>query len=252
MASLDDHLRPVEGDHRGSAGGWDAGSLAAIVANFEQPTSAPMKIARILLSSLCVLSLMPALAAAEDSAPAASLLTPLGAEASGNAEGSVPAWVGDNVGPANRSTPAQFVSRDNAAAYAALLSPGQKALLDALPDSFRMPIYGARRSYAPPAAFAAATAAGAGRARIDEDGTVSGIGAGLPFPRLGDPTDPGIRSSAALSLSVLFDPEDGDEITGPRFVIHTLVQHDDGSPGQGAALGGVLLLGDKRVMPLLA
>jgi hypothetical protein len=65
-------------------------------------------------------------------------------------------------------------------------------------------------------------------------------------------TDPGIRSSAALSLSVLFDPEDGDELAGPRFVIHTLVHHDGGAPGQGAALGGVLLLGDKRVMPLLA
>ena len=65
-------------------------------------------------------------------------------------------------------------------------------------------------------------------------------------------TDPGIRSSAALSLSVLFDPADGDELAGPRFVIHTLVHHDGGAPEQGAALGGVLLLGDKRVMPLLA
>ncbi len=65
-------------------------------------------------------------------------------------------------------------------------------------------------------------------------------------------TDPGIRSSAALSLSVLFDPEDGDELAGPRFVIHTLINHDCGAPGQGAALGGVLLLGDKRIIPLLA
>jgi hypothetical protein len=64
-------------------------------------------------------------------------------------------------------------------------------------------------------------------------------------------TDPGIRSSAALSLSVLFDPAGGDELAGPRFVIHTLVHHDGGAPGQGAALGGVLLLGDKRIMPLL-
>lgn len=65
-------------------------------------------------------------------------------------------------------------------------------------------------------------------------------------------TDPGIRSSAALSLSVLFNPEDGYELAGPRFVIHTLLNHDGGAPGQGAALGGVLLLGDKRIMPLLA
>jgi hypothetical protein len=64
--------------------------------------------------------------------------------------------------------------------------------------------------------------------------------------------DPGIRSSAALSLSVLLDPADGDELAGPRFVIRTLINHDGGAPGQGAALGGVLLLGDKRIMPLLA
>lgn len=67
-------------------------------------------------------------------------------------------------------------------------------------------------------------------------------------------TNPGIRSSAALSLSVLFDPsqEGEDELAGPRFVIRTLIHHDGGAPGQGAALGGVLLLGDKRIMPLLA
>jgi hypothetical protein len=65
-------------------------------------------------------------------------------------------------------------------------------------------------------------------------------------------TDPGIRSSAALSLSVLFDPAGAGELAGPEFVIRTLVNHDGGAPGQGAALGGVLLLGDKRVMPLLA
>jgi hypothetical protein len=65
-------------------------------------------------------------------------------------------------------------------------------------------------------------------------------------------TDPGIRSSAALSLSVLFDPEDGDGLAGPRFVIRTIIHHDRAAPGQGVALGGVLLLGDKRIMPLLA
>jgi hypothetical protein len=67
-------------------------------------------------------------------------------------------------------------------------------------------------------------------------------------------TNPGIRSSAALSLSVLYDPsqERQDELAGPRFVIRTLVNHDGGAPGQGAALGGVLLLGDKRINPLLA
>jgi hypothetical protein len=74
---------------------------------------------------------------------------------------------------------------------------------------------------------------------------------GLMMFLAGD-SDPGIRSSAALSLSVLYDPKDGDELAGPRFVIDTLVCHDAGAEGQGAALGGVLLLGDRRVNPLLA
>jgi hypothetical protein len=67
-------------------------------------------------------------------------------------------------------------------------------------------------------------------------------------------TDPSIRSSAALSLAVLYDPsqEHQDELAGPRFVIRTLANHEDGNLGQGAALGGVLLLGDKRINPLLA
>lgn len=64
-------------------------------------------------------------------------------------------------------------------------------------------------------------------------------------------SDPGIRSSAALSLSVLYDPAGDDELARPRFVIDTLVNHDRGAEGQGAALGGVLLLGDKRIMSLL-
>ncbi|MEI8039510.1 MAG: hypothetical protein WCJ14_14075, partial [Verrucomicrobiota bacterium] len=36
----------------------------------------------------------------------------------------------------------------------------------------------------------------------------------------------------ALSLSVLFEPTDGDELAGPRFVIDTLVHHDRGAVGQ--------------------
>ena len=60
-----------------------------------------------------------------------------------------------------------------------------------------------------------------------------------------------VQSSAALSLSVLFDPEDGDELAGPAFVVRTLLNRESDPESQGIGLGGVLLLGDKRVMPLL-
>lgn len=61
-----------------------------------------------------------------------------------------------------------------------------------------------------------------------------------------------VVSSAALSLSVLFDPAGKDPLAGPKFVINTLAQRASDPVSQGGGLGGVLLLGDKRVMPLLA
>lgn len=61
-----------------------------------------------------------------------------------------------------------------------------------------------------------------------------------------------VVSSAALSLSVLFDPNGKDTLAGPRFVVKTLAQRASDPISQGAGLGGVLLLGDKRIMPLLA
>lgn len=64
-------------------------------------------------------------------------------------------------------------------------------------------------------------------------------------------THAAIRSSAALSLSVLFEPEDDNELAGPEFVVRTLLNQEDGTSSQGEALGGVLLLGDLRLLPLL-
>jgi hypothetical protein len=61
----------------------------------------------------------------------------------------------------------------------------------------------------------------------------------------------GIRSSAAMSLAVLFQPEEGDVLSGPQFVVAHLLREDDKTENQGAALGGILLLGDKRLLPLL-
>ena len=60
-----------------------------------------------------------------------------------------------------------------------------------------------------------------------------------------------IVSTAALSLSVLFPPKDGNPLSGPEFVVRTLMRPGQDAGTQGAALGGVLLLGDKRLLPLL-
>ncbi len=63
--------------------------------------------------------------------------------------------------------------------------------------------------------------------------------------------DRAVCSSAALSLSVLFDPDGGGPVAGPSFVVNILVNREKDPRGQGAGLGGVLLLGDSRVTPLL-
>ena len=64
-------------------------------------------------------------------------------------------------------------------------------------------------------------------------------------------TNPGICSSAALSLSVLYQPHEGNPLGGPEFVVRTLLRQKEGSESQGSALGGVLLLGDRRILPIL-
>jgi hypothetical protein len=63
--------------------------------------------------------------------------------------------------------------------------------------------------------------------------------------------DPAIRSRAAMSLAVLFDPQEGDVLAGPRFVVRSLLNHAKDAEHQGDALCGILLLGDKRLLPLL-
>ncbi len=63
--------------------------------------------------------------------------------------------------------------------------------------------------------------------------------------------NPGIRSTAAMQLAVLFEPKDGDVLTGAKFVVNTLMNQEKDPERQGDALGGILLLGDKRLLPLL-
>ena len=63
---------------------------------------------------------------------------------------------------------------------------------------------------------------------------------------------PAVVSSAALSLCVLYKTDGIDPLAGPRFVVSILAQRESDPVSLGAGLGGVLLLGDKRITPLLA
>jgi hypothetical protein len=122
--------------------------------------------------------------------------TPLGAEASGNAAGTIPAWHGGLKGPlaGHRSggpyadpyesdMPMFTISAGNLDQYRTQLSPGQIALLQKYP-TLRMNVYPTRRSAAFPEAAYEETAANAGVARLAPGGNgVTGTTGGIPFPQ---------------------------------------------------------------------
>jgi hypothetical protein len=136
-------------------------------------------------------------------------LTPLGAERAGNADGSIPAWDGGlvpsrrpaqwhpgdrYVDPYSGDQPLLLIGKDQLAEYAAKLSPGLQALLARYPDSFRLPLYPTRRSYAAPDAFCAGSIHNATQAFLDDGGegaagTPQHAVAGIPFPLPGNGTE---------------------------------------------------------------
>jgi hypothetical protein len=71
----------------------------------------------------------------------------------------------------------------------------------------------------------------------------------LPF-LYRDP-EPSIVAAAALHSAVLFPRDDDDPLTGPKTIRHVADEAADDAV-RGAMLAGLVLLGDRRVMPLLA
>ncbi|AWZ01827.1 MAG: DUF1329 domain-containing protein [Rhodobiaceae bacterium] len=123
-------------------------------------------------------------------------LTPIGAEMSGNADGSIPAWAGgltsvpDGVAfvrghypdPFTSDAPIATITSANAEEHASLLTDGQRAMLDRYP-SYKMDVYETRRTCAFPEAVYDATRANAINGSISDDGRrLSGVALGVPFP----------------------------------------------------------------------
>ncbi|HKK22202.1 MAG TPA: DUF1329 domain-containing protein, partial [Pseudohaliea sp.] len=86
-------------------------------------------------------------------------LTPLGAERAGNADGTIPPWTGGLrelpegyvegerlVDPFADDEVLFTITAENADQYADKLTPGQLAMFERYPDTFRMPVYPSRRS----------------------------------------------------------------------------------------------------------
>jgi hypothetical protein len=129
-------------------------------------------------------------------------LTPLGAERAGNAEGTIPAWTGGITDSPPGYKPGDAhpdphpgdsilftITADNWEQHAERLSEGQKALLRAHPESWRMPVYPTRRSASYPEWVYEAVKANAARAEVVLEGKGgvlhAGISSPFPIPRSG-------------------------------------------------------------------
>ncbi|WP_223502695.1 DUF1329 domain-containing protein [Pseudomonas sp. BF-R-24] len=125
-------------------------------------------------------------------------LTPLGAEKSTNAAGTIPAWTGgltsapagSNFKPGDHhpdpfpEDKVQFtIDKSNMEQYRANLTPGAIALMTAYPDTFKIPVYVTRRSGAVPQWVYENTRKNATTAELVDGGNgfKHAIG-GVPFP----------------------------------------------------------------------
>ncbi len=122
--------------------------------------------------------------------------TPIGAQKSGNASGTIPAWTGGITKP-----PAGYKQGDhhqdpfasdkvlftidasNYKDYADNLSVGQKAMFDKYPDTYKMNVYKTRRSASFPQRIYQKTIENAKTGKLISNGEgVSDVSEGFPFP----------------------------------------------------------------------
>lgn len=154
------------------------------------------------LAALCLSSAVAggAMAAVspEQAARLGQDLTPMGAEAAGNADGSIPAWnpagtpVPDNfvagsddyVNPYPDETPIYTIDVNNYQEHSEHLTEGTKALFQKLGgDGFKMHVYPTKRDFVVPDWIYANTAKNATAATLEDDGLrVQGALPGVPFP----------------------------------------------------------------------
>ena len=122
-------------------------------------------------------------------------LTPLGAEAKGNADGTIPAWdggiksapagykVGDHhPDPFAGDQPRFTITAASSGQYAAQLTAGQLALFKAYPD-YKLIVYPTRRSASNPQNIYDATKKNATTGKLVDGGNgITGAVRGAPFP----------------------------------------------------------------------
>ncbi|MDL2198090.1 DUF1329 domain-containing protein [Halopseudomonas aestusnigri] len=160
----------------------------------------PLCIATLLFQA----GLVHAAATPEEIAKLGNELTCVGAEKAANADGTITEWTGKWLGapdhvnfqgtgkhpidPYPEDKPLFVITAANMAEYADRLSAGQKALFEAYPDTFQMPVYQTRRDFRFADSVCQATLENARSAQLVNDGegveaTTGGIL--FPFPKTG-------------------------------------------------------------------
>lgn len=153
-----------------------------------------------LLSFTLPLLLLNTVAVAKISAEQAALLstelTPMGAERSGNADGSIPDWTGGitqlpegytvgehHVDPYSADEKQFTITKENLSQYQALLTPGQIKLFETYPDTYYMNVYPTRRSASYPEHVYQATFVNSTKAELTTAGNgITNAAVGIPFP----------------------------------------------------------------------
>jgi len=155
--------------------------------------------ASLLLALLTASSSLPAKGevTAEEAKRLGADLTPIGGERAGNAKGTIPEWTGGITAPPPDYSPGDShpdpfaqdpvlftIDASNWEQHAAHLTEGQKALLRAHPETWRMPVYRTRRSASYPTWVYDAVAVNATRAQVimEGKGGVENAKVSSPFP----------------------------------------------------------------------
>lgn len=154
-----------------------------------------MQASGALALSLLATSVMAAVSA-DEAAKLGTTLTPIGAEKAGNADGSIPEWNGGlpiNAGavdakgfladPFASEQPKFTITAQNVAQYKDKLTPGQQAMFQRYPDTFKMPVYPTHRTATVPASVLEATKKNATSTKLVEGGNgLENFDQANPFP----------------------------------------------------------------------
>jgi hypothetical protein len=147
-----------------------------------------MKASKIITCAGLALSLLAtgvmAAVSEQEAAQLGTTLTPLGAQKEGNADKSIPAWDGglkpgaapvDGKGflgdPFKNEKPLFTITATNAQQYKDKLTPGQLAMFQRYPDTYKIPVYPSHRTAAVPVGIYAAAKKSAVNVQTVNEGT---------------------------------------------------------------------------------